>query len=50
MPKVCEDIDDECPTVVSHAKCWIYQPERWYCPWLPQMENRDEDPNPPQCR
>ena len=30
----CMDYDHECPDVKDKAACWLYQPERGYCPFL----------------
>ena len=32
--KRCLDFDHECPEVKDKAACWLYQPERGYCPFL----------------
>ena len=39
-PEPCLDFDDECKDVESPTKCWLYQPERGFCPYLPGPEEK----------
>jgi hypothetical protein len=32
--KMCADHDEDCPGVACKTTCWLYQPERGFCPYL----------------
>lgn len=35
--KMCADHDDECPLVPDKVACWLYMPEKGYCPYLKEQ-------------
>jgi len=36
----CKDFDSECVDVRCKTTCWLYQPERGYCPFLIEQSNK----------
>jgi len=41
----CEDFDEDCDEDICATSCWLYQPERGWCPllYVPQTERQSHE-------